>query len=41
MIDSMSAQDLGAVAQKMSRVKPSMAAVGKLYDLPHLDELLQ
>ncbi|OQR78536.1 cytochrome b-c1 complex subunit 2 [Tropilaelaps mercedesae] len=41
VIDSMSAQDISAVAQKMSRVKPSMAAVGKLYHTPHLDELLQ
>lgn len=41
VIDSISAQDMNAVAQKMAKVKPSMAAVGKLYYLPHLDELLQ
>ncbi|XP_022670288.1 cytochrome b-c1 complex subunit 2, mitochondrial-like [Varroa jacobsoni] len=41
VIDSISAQDISSIAQKMSRVKPSIAATGILYDTPHLDELLQ
>lgn len=41
MIDSVSAEDIAAVAQKMVRSKPSMAAVGNVYYTPHLEELLQ
>ncbi|XP_003742765.1 cytochrome b-c1 complex subunit 2, mitochondrial [Galendromus occidentalis] len=41
MIDAITSADIANVTQKMSRVKPSMAAVGKTYNVPHLDELLQ
>lgn len=40
-IDSVTKADIASVAQKMSRVKPSMAAVGRTANVPHLDEILQ
>lgn len=40
-IDGVSVQDIASIAQKMTRAKPAMAAVGQLYWTPHVDELMQ
>jgi len=41
IFDSITKADVAAVAAKMTKVKPCMAAVGRLHNTPHVDELLQ
>ncbi|CAN7939667.1 unnamed protein product, partial [Ixodes hexagonus] len=39
-IDAISMQDVAAVAARVSKAKPAMAAVGRLHKTPHVDELI-
>lgn len=40
IFDSITKADVSAVAAKMTKVKPCMAAVGRLSNTPHVDELM-
>lgn len=40
VIDSISAQDVSSLALKIIKGKGAMASVGKLYNTPHLEDLL-
>ncbi|XP_054717722.1 cytochrome b-c1 complex subunit 2, mitochondrial-like [Uloborus diversus] len=40
IIDDLKVSDITAIASKVTKTKPAMAAVGRLHSTPHLDELL-